>query len=390
MRIGVLTFHRAINYGAVMQAYSMVERLKRDFPQDSVEIIDYNCAAREWFKLKCPLVFVYRRGLKQAWQKMCQTRIFNKFVKTLPLSRNLVWKGNKKVQSYIAAHYDVVVVGSDAVFNWNDLGLPNVYFLADAQGVCKMSYAASAHLQFFDRVTEEQKAYLCKCLTDFQYIGVRDENTKKFVTDVTGGKQTALHNCDPTVFLQMDFPEMALQRKLKKHGFDFKKKTVFVMLMHPTYAQYARRYFGEDVQIVALMDGNREADIYLHDLNPFEWAHVLKLGACLITDYFHGTLLSLKNGTPVMSIDASGYCNEQYESKARDILVRRLDIPELYVHADELQGEQGYATFARRLDVILNGFDPQKVKNALQAEADSYNSFCNYLKEARRQYECEI
>ena len=65
MRIGILTFHRAINYGAVMQAYSLSKQLKESFPEDSVEIIDYNCKQREFYKIKCPLVFLYRRSVKE-------------------------------------------------------------------------------------------------------------------------------------------------------------------------------------------------------------------------------------------------------------------------------------------------------------------------------------
>ena len=42
IKIGVLTFHRCINYGAFMQCYSLINRLKQDFPQAYVEVIDYS------------------------------------------------------------------------------------------------------------------------------------------------------------------------------------------------------------------------------------------------------------------------------------------------------------------------------------------------------------
>ena len=64
MKIGILTYHRAINYGAVLQSFSLVERLKKDFPNESIEIIDYNSFSREFFKIKCPLVFVYKHGIR--------------------------------------------------------------------------------------------------------------------------------------------------------------------------------------------------------------------------------------------------------------------------------------------------------------------------------------
>ena len=41
MRIGILTFHKAINYGAYLQAFSLSHKLQEQFPNDTVEIIDY-------------------------------------------------------------------------------------------------------------------------------------------------------------------------------------------------------------------------------------------------------------------------------------------------------------------------------------------------------------
>ena len=40
-KIGILTFHKAINYGAYLQAFSLSERLKKEFSDCHVEIIDY-------------------------------------------------------------------------------------------------------------------------------------------------------------------------------------------------------------------------------------------------------------------------------------------------------------------------------------------------------------
>lgn len=375
MKIGILTFHRAVNYGAVMQAYSLLTQLQHDFPEDEIEIIDYNCKEREWFKKKCPLVFLYRRSIIQGIQKYRQTKIFNQFLSYLKLSRSYLSVTNQNVENAMTNNYDMVIVGSDAVFNWEDIGLPNPYFLGETKVPHKFTYAASAHLQEYENITPKQMDYLSTCLGQFEYIGVRDKSSAHFVQYVAPHAVLPIHNCDPTVFLNMDFDEMGLQAKLKKHRFNFGKKTIFVMLMHSEYATFIRRYFGKDCQIVALMDGNPEADIYLFDLTPFEWAHVFRYGVCLITDYFHGTLLCLKNGIPVMSIDTSGYFKGHHESKSRDLLYTRLKHPELYVCADELAGENGYQVFKNRMTDILQTFDKTLVTQALDEEAKSYQPF---------------
>ena len=40
MRIGILTFHRSVNNGAVIQCYSLSKRLQKEFPDADVEVID--------------------------------------------------------------------------------------------------------------------------------------------------------------------------------------------------------------------------------------------------------------------------------------------------------------------------------------------------------------
>ena len=41
MKIGILTFHRPINYGAFLQSYALSNQIKRCFPESTVEIVDY-------------------------------------------------------------------------------------------------------------------------------------------------------------------------------------------------------------------------------------------------------------------------------------------------------------------------------------------------------------
>ena len=41
MKIGILTFHKAQNYGAFMQCYALSKELEKRFPGHTVEVIDY-------------------------------------------------------------------------------------------------------------------------------------------------------------------------------------------------------------------------------------------------------------------------------------------------------------------------------------------------------------
>lgn len=374
MKVGVLTYHRAINYGAYLQAYSLINQLKTDYPNIDFEIIDYNALSRELFIIKCPLVFSYRRSLKESIEKVSQTIVFKQSLKKLPLSKRLLCVPDDTVESYISNNYEIVIVGSDAVFNWNDLGLPNPYFLNNVNNCKKMSYSASSHLQKYHNLRESERDYISKALCDFDYLGVRDGNTESFVS---GFPVNCLveHNCDPSIFLKMDFPEDDLAEKLIKHKFDFNKKTIFLMLMKSQYGELARKYFGDDYQFVSLMDDNPFSDIYLYDLSPFEWGHVFKYGSFVVTDYFHATIFSLKNNVPVLSIDTSGYTGESYISKSHDLLYKRLNLPFCYISEDNLMDSTAYEVFSKQVDGIFEKFDIDNLNINMLDESCSYKNF---------------
>ena len=42
MKIATLTFHRAVNYGAVLQAVALCQALKNRFPNCEAGILDYH------------------------------------------------------------------------------------------------------------------------------------------------------------------------------------------------------------------------------------------------------------------------------------------------------------------------------------------------------------
>lgn len=41
MKVGILTFHRPINYGAFLQSFALSNYLKKTFPDEEFEIVDY-------------------------------------------------------------------------------------------------------------------------------------------------------------------------------------------------------------------------------------------------------------------------------------------------------------------------------------------------------------
>ena len=60
--------------------------------------------------------------------------------------------------------------------------------------------------------------------------------------------------------------------------------------------------YGDKYQIVALYNYIKGADVNLYDVTPFEWAYAFRYFKVTFTTFFHGTMLSLRNGTPLICI----------------------------------------------------------------------------------------
>ena len=83
MKIGIITFHRAANYGAVLQAYALQFYLTEK--GNEVEIIDYRC--KEIEKVHSPFYFLYIKGAKNKIKqflrfpvRLNKRRIFDDFL----------------------------------------------------------------------------------------------------------------------------------------------------------------------------------------------------------------------------------------------------------------------------------------------------------------------
>lgn len=392
MRIGILTFHRSFNYGAFMQCFSLVTRLKRTFPGSDIEVVDYtsmNALAGYDDEIK-------RAEPDIANKLKSRNSSFKQCQEILPLSnRRIISDDIEDITHFLNENYDVIVVGSDAVWNWISRGFPNVYFLKDYKGV-KLSYAASAHGQIYQNMTDEQRSYLADSFSTFRYIGVRDTTTENLVHYVDPNISVN-HNCDPTMFLDLnDVPcDMdALKEKMVAHGVDFSKPLIGLMA-GDCLGYEIKKHYGDEIQLVSLYEPNKYADVYLYDLTPFEWAHVFSYFKVTITHFFHGTMLSLVNSTPVIPIELTNSFSVQNKTKINDLMTR-IGLQE-WRHEIDVFNESLFRKVLRKLRLTCNSDlwsdvfrqidsfmmvdKSQLIKNAVNKERLHADSFFEALQE---------
>jgi len=202
VKIGVITFHNACNYGAVCQAYSLLSTLKRI---DDVEasIIDYRCPKIEiaysptkFLKTKGSILRRFKNivtGLLRFRATTKRNELFRETREKLFCSDSVVTKSDLDV---IEEKYDLFIAGSDQIWNLKISGNDMTYFLNFVESSeKKFSYAVSTGGEMFNDFEDEIKAYL----NNFSIISTREKTTAEYIKKLVPNTKVEV-NIDP-VFL---------------------------------------------------------------------------------------------------------------------------------------------------------------------------------------------
>ncbi|MDD4690158.1 MAG: polysaccharide pyruvyl transferase family protein, partial [Eubacteriales bacterium] len=170
MRIGILTFHKPINYGAFLQAFALSTQLSNKFKESHVEIIDY-IAPLEKKKIFINVLWgVKHYGFLNGIRDLYKINSFNNAYKVLALSQKNHFDDLNDLYKFIDNTYDLLIIGSDAVFNWKQNGYPTAFIPIYSFKRCKVvSYAASVHgLRYLD----EPKGRIDECGQSFDKMSL--------------------------------------------------------------------------------------------------------------------------------------------------------------------------------------------------------------------------
>lgn len=380
MKIGILTFHKAYNYGAFMQAYSLQKALSNRFPNYTFEIIDFvpfHEVYRYWIKV--PIWIILHQGIKAAIFQYKKYNSFSHAMCAMNLGKNAGFSRGALYRRL--KDYNYIIVGSDAVFNDIDLtGISGVSpFFLENVSIPKSSYAASAHGLDYTSFDDKKKLRIHNALDSFQILSVRDSHTARFVLSMLDNSddKRVVHGCDPTVLLS-SFPEdesiINSINDYHKSG----KKVIALMLKTEKYSSIIKKCEDDNCIYISLANFNHIADIQLLNISPFSWATCLKYVDYTVTDYFHGTLVSLRLGKPVISIDISKELNGN-KTKIGDLLVDRLDLKEFYFPKEYFENPDNLNKIKEQCIKNSTIDYSEKISSGLLNEKLSFDCFCDAL-----------
>ena len=398
MKIGILTYHRSYNYGAFIQCYSLTQRLMQEYPDAEIEVIDY--ITERMFQNYPTGVLAYvlgpkkqKRSLKMIIKsigRLCLNPMylkrkkklykeFNSDIKYLPLSDyQIISNDATELFERIKDKYDIVIVGSDAIWEFKIYPFPNAYFMYGDIGKTRLlSYAASSDRMHISELSKEQCDLLKNTWKKFYYLGIRDVATENLMNSISSDLKH-YHNCDPTVFIDLSKMPKGLNRiikKLKENKIDFDKPIIGVMGGDEICIPL-RRELGKEYQIVCFYEYSKAADYYIDDLSPIEWTQVFSLFSVTVTRFFHGSLLSLKNGTPTVATDFWYRVNKDHITKIEDLYIR-LDLENHYINMRDTQN--AWKIVREKIDYYMKNPDTEAIYSALEKESHYFDSFKEQL-----------
>ena len=306
MKIGILTFCEANNYGAMCQAFALQYFLKNNgFDATLLRYRNRSIYIQYHFRRasesKTMMTFLKRNiNVLLNFKRNCKFALFRK---TLPITRIL---NREDLVSY-SNHLDALVVGSDQVWNPRNTGNDKT-FLLDYETKCakKIAYAASiANTSFFMEFGNDA----IKHIKNFTNISLREEEGVTFLKKY-GIRSTLV--LDPVLLINAN----EWRRIIKKKSMP-KARYIFVYQLKPdlnfiTYLNELSSKTGLKIFILPYLypckrDARRlKNKKILYDLSPNDFLYFLSNAEVVVTDSFHGTALSIAlNKDFYVSLDKS-------------------------------------------------------------------------------------
>ena len=282
-KVGVLTFHRCINYGSYWQACCLVEGLRAQGHE--AQLLDYGARSANFAEWKCALQPTLPTPAPRADRQLYRQKMgrFFEAFDQLPLSPRF------DLDAPDAPEYDALVVGSDEVWNISHpwYGQKPLFFGHGLRAQKRISYAASfGNWRGEDGLDE----YWANFLRGFDALAVRDYNSRAIVERALGfAPPLTLDPC-------LQWPQFIApnsqggEEYLAVYGHNFS----------PQFVSNARRFAqAHGLKIVGIGYRNDWADEQWLDAGPHDFAQFMARAAGVATNFFHGCVFALLNAKPL-------------------------------------------------------------------------------------------
>ncbi len=304
-KIGIITFYKSDNLGAVLQAYALEECIRKK--GYSAEIIQYSDLKKKEKKMN-----TVKKVLHNFWYHTLKRKILKdkkwvsvqNFINKNDSLSEQVYYSSAEINNH-PPHYDVYITGSDQVWNDSITGEDDSFYLSFApEKATKISYGSSCGSIKGLLKNKEKKAML---LSRYDAVAVRESNlVSALKNEFNIDAQLVL---DPTLLLRpADWESVLSQSKKALKG---NYILCYIMpgdkVIETGIAQIAKelsRQTGYRIVRLGLKDKDRlkfrKDDIF--DAGPAEFVRLIADAEYVVTNSFHGSVFSINFGKNVYGV----------------------------------------------------------------------------------------
>lgn len=345
--VGLLTFHRAENYGAVLQAYALKGFMSKI--GCSVTIIDFRCKSIEQnYQIFNPSIIWSRKNvfisLKTYFLRFLdiKNRIEKKRKFRAFLRSNFNMTKSMKTLSQEKC-FDAIVVGSDQVWNLHLTRKQYASYFLDQvdDSMPRIAYAASSEISSLELI-KERSASIGFYLNKFNAVSVREEFLKECLQKLV--KQNINLCLDPTFLLNAsDYQKLAIMPNYNN----------YILVYHvgdsskcvDLAGQLAKKANMNIIEIFAGYSRHKNDGRYKSNLGVEELLGYFFNAGLIITTSFHGLAFALIFKKDFWII------NKDNNERQRDLLNKLKLSERLLNNIDDMPEERGVDY--KKVDTIL-------------------------------------
>lgn len=290
-KIGILTFHCAHNYGAVLQAYATQMLLKQ--AGHEVEVVDYrpDCLVKPFRRFDASRL-VGKDAVSTLRHIVSETLLVPARFKRYSAFERFI-SGRLQLSERVTSiedleRYDSVLIGSDQVWNKKITGgeFDPMYFGGDPS---KTRYIADAVSMESESISVEDAEYIKGKLGNFAAISVRESQLAGLLNEKCGAKaehiQDPVIQVDPKVWDDLAAPS----------GKDRPYILVYRLRDHESINPFVRRLASEmsaDIIEVNPFPDGRKLFRSRQSESVEGFLGLIKGAACVVTTSYHAVLFS--------------------------------------------------------------------------------------------------
>ena len=293
MKIGILTFHRAHNYGAVLQCFALQEVLK--LMGHDVQVLDYRQPFIE--ELYSPFNLHRFSGL------LIHPRILYRYCKSIP------WRLKRKniFNSFLKKHilttmpfrtdmlqdFDIYVIGSDQLWGLHCLGgIADDFYMGNFKHTPQskvIGYAISTNLKSLEELGESR---LIDSVHNFSKLSMREEFAADYIEKQIGIKPSLC--LDPTLLTNHDVWKPLINDKWKNEK--------YILMYEVRRLKDNPNMLQEKAKSLADIYNCKIIDLSSMTYSVEDFVSLFKYAQYVVTTSFHATVFSIIFNTPFYSI----------------------------------------------------------------------------------------